>query len=125
MLEMTQETTDDLLAVRITGTLDKSDYDDLLHQVETRRRERPDLSLLVHLKDFDGWDSFSAAVEDARTGVEIGGAVNRIALVGDSSWERWMTVAIKPFVDSEVRYFDAADLDEAFAWAREPHIGRP
>ena len=39
-------------------------------------------------------------------------------MVGDEDWERWMTEVSKPFAEGQLRYFDAADLDAAWAWVR-------
>ena len=46
-------------------------------------------------------------------------AMERIALVGDKSWEKWMAMGCKPFTMAKIEYFDAADIDKAWAWLRE------
>ena len=41
---------------------------------------------------------------------------DKIALVGDRTWEKWMAAVCKLFTMAKVRYFDAADVDKAWAW---------
>ena len=44
---------------------------------------------------------------------------DRIAMVGDRKWEKWMVQVSKPFTKAEMRYFDASQVDDAWAWLRE------
>jgi hypothetical protein len=45
--------------------------------------------------------------------------MERIALVGEKKWEEWMAKVCKPFTMAKVRYFDASEIDAAWAWVRE------
>jgi hypothetical protein len=42
--------------------------------------------------------------------------VEKVALVGDRAWEKWMAVICKPFTLAKLEYFDAADIDRAWKW---------
>ena len=44
---------------------------------------------------------------------------DRIALVGDRGWEKWVAQMCRPFTQAKVRYFDASQSEEAWAWIRE------
>jgi hypothetical protein len=46
--------------------------------------------------------------------------IERIALVGDKAWEKWMAGVCKPFTMAKVRYFEPAEIDAAWAWLAEP-----
>jgi hypothetical protein len=37
-------------------------------------------------------------------------------MVGDKTWEEWMAKVCKPFTAATVKYFDAGELDAAWAW---------
>jgi hypothetical protein len=41
--------------------------------------------------------------------------VERIAMVGDNKWEGWMAKVCKPFTAPTVKYFEAGELDAAWA----------
>ena len=44
---------------------------------------------------------------------------DRIAMVGDRWWERWLATICKPFTHAKVRYFDASKVADAWTWLRE------
>lgn len=125
MFEIMPETTHDLLAIQVTGTLQKQDYEDFIRWIEARLEEHGHPSILIYMKDFEGWDDFLAFAQDVRVGVTLQEEITRIAVVGDRTWERWMTLLAKPFMSAETRFFDEANLDAALAWARVPHIAKP
>jgi hypothetical protein len=41
--------------------------------------------------------------------------IERIAPVGDRTWEKWMAKVCKPFTMARIRYFDAPDFETAKA----------
>jgi hypothetical protein len=45
--------------------------------------------------------------------------MERIAVVGDKKWESWMATLCKPFTMAKVRYFEASEIDAAWAWLNE------
>ena len=44
---------------------------------------------------------------------------DKIAMIGEKDWERWMAMICKPFTMSKIKYFDAGQEDEARAWLAE------
>ncbi len=42
--------------------------------------------------------------------------IERTAVVGDKTWEKWMAEFSKPFTRAEVRYFDHDEIAAARAW---------
>jgi hypothetical protein len=42
--------------------------------------------------------------------------IERVAMVGDKKWQKWMVAFCKPFTTGKVRYFDHEKLDEARVW---------
>jgi hypothetical protein len=45
--------------------------------------------------------------------------VERIAMIGDKQWEKWMAKLCKPFTTAAVRYFPRAQSDKARQWIEE------
>jgi hypothetical protein len=74
--------------------------------------------LFVQFEDFQGWDPH-AVWDDTKFAFKHYSDFDRIALVGDRRWEKWMAQVCKPFTRAEVRYFDASQIDDAWAWLRE------
>ena len=75
--------------------------------------------LLAHFHDFHGWD-MHAMWDDVKFAAAHYTKIERIAMVGDKAWEKWMTVVGKPFTMAKIRYFDAAQIDAAWKWLQEP-----
>ncbi len=108
------------IAVRASGKLSHEDYQAFLPKLEEQIKELGKVSILFELDNFQGWD-LQAAKDDFKFGMEHLTDLERIAIVGDKAWERWMTIMVKPFMPSDnVRYFDRDNLQDAWDWLREP-----
>ncbi|MGI2109284.1 STAS/SEC14 domain-containing protein [Shewanella frigidimarina] len=107
------------IAVRASGQLTLEDYQQFLPQLETQIKRLGKISLLFEFDNFTGWD-LDAAIDDIKFGMKHLSDFDRIAMVGDKSWEHWMAIIAKPFlISSEVRYFNREDLQQAWDWLRE------
>ena len=73
------------------------------------------IRVLVHLEDFHGWTA-GALWDELRFDLEHFRDIDRLAVVGDSSWERGLAAFAKPFTAAEVRFFDRADYGKAERW---------
>ena len=124
MYEVMAESTKEVLAIRVSGRLDKADYDHLHPWLHERLAENPSPAILVVMDDFHGWDSAGALIEDAKLDIAHQNDLRRIAMVGERAWQKWMTLITIPFVKAEIRYFDLAELDVARTWARSELPGR-
>jgi nucleotide-binding universal stress UspA family protein len=115
MIETIPVTGDHAYAFRLKGKLSHSEYLDFLPMLDELIRSDDTLSLLFELDDFHGWE-WAAAREDYRYGMNKQMHFEKVAIVGEAAWQKWMTILANPFVSSEVRYFDRASVDEAWAW---------
>ena len=108
-----------VLAFKAVGKLTHADYQKFLPMLEEAIKEQGEVSLLLELENFHGWDR-EAAKDDYQFAKSHLDKFRRIAIVGESRWEKWMTLLAKPFVDVEVRFFTPDQLSEAWDWVREP-----
>ena len=99
-----------IFAFQISGKLVEEDYTTFRPKLERLLEKESPLSLLIQLKDFDGW-SAKSAWEDLKTGINHDESFLRIAIVGKSLWEKVMSEFGNLFLDTKVRYFE----DEALA----------
>ncbi|MBB1440688.1 STAS/SEC14 domain-containing protein [Shewanella sp. SG41-4] len=107
------------IAVRASGQITLEDYQQFLPQLETQIKRLGKISLLFEFDNFSGWD-LDAAIDDIKFGMKHLSDFERIAMVGDKSWEHWMALIAKPFlISSEVRYFNRENLQQAWDWLRE------
>ena len=107
------------IAVRASGKLTLEDFQQFFPQLETQIKRLGKISLLFEFDNFSGWD-LDAAIDDIKFGMKHLSDFERIAMVGDKSWEHWMALIAKPFlISSEVRYFNRENLQQAWDWLRE------
>ena len=109
---------DNIFAYRATGRLSHADYQAFLPRIEELIARYGRISLFMELEGFRGWD-LEAAKDDFRFGMAHRDAFERIALVGDTGWERWMALMARPFMDGEIRFFPRNQAQEAWDWLRE------
>ena len=118
MIEQLQTNSPSILGFRLTGRLRDEDYRVFIPMLDGAISAEGRLRLLALFDDFHGWD-LQAAWDDLVFGIRHYSDFDRIALVGDQRWQEWMALFCKPFTQAAVRYFDASELDAAWAWLRE------
>lgn len=119
MYEILNRTEENIIALRVSGKLTASDFKTLRPYLEEKARQHGSLRVLFLMEDWHGWESFAALWEDLKTDVRLNEYVERLAMVGEEDWERWMTTLSKPFAKGQLRYFDRSQIDEAWAWISE------
>ncbi|MBX9584360.1 MAG: STAS/SEC14 domain-containing protein [Gemmataceae bacterium] len=116
MIEPLPSPSDKVLGFKLSGTLHDEDYQAFVPAVDAAGTGKA--RLLAQFHDFHGWDA-KALWDDIKFSTTHCTKFEKIALVGDKTWEKWMAAVCKPFTMAKVRYFDAADLDQAWAWLGE------
>ena len=114
---VTETADENLIEVTLTGKLTAADYEAFTPRTEALLERFGKVRMVVILRDFHGWTA-GALWEDVKFDAEHFADVDRLAVVGDSAWERGMTVFCKPFTTATVKYFDLEEVDAARAWAR-------
>lgn len=71
--------------------------------------------ILAQFEDFKGWDA-RALWDDIKFATTHCTKIERLALVGDKAWEKWMAQVCKPFTMAEIKYFDVRQIDDAWNW---------
>lgn len=107
-----------LVEVRVTGKLHKEDYEQFAPEVESLIKRHGKVRMLVDLHDFHGWD-VSALWQDIKFDVKHFNDIERLAMVGESKWEKGMAVFCRPFTTAKVRYFNRANEAQAHEWIAE------
>lgn len=119
MIEKLPSGSPKIIGFRLHGKLHDEDYKSFTPTVDAAVAAEGKINILAHFDtDFHGWD-MHAMWDDLRFGMMHYKDFERIAMVGDRPWEKWLTMLYKPFTRAEVRYFDKAELDEAWKWVEE------
>jgi hypothetical protein len=116
-VELREEAGGKIVIIRLTGKLRREDYQRFVPEVERLIRQHGKLRLLVQMHDFHGWTA-GALWEDLKFDLKHFRDIERLALVGDKTWEQGMAWFCKPFTSATIRYFDQKAADEAWKWIR-------
>lgn len=118
MIETLQTDSPKILGFKMSGTLHDEDYRKFVPIVEGSVVAEGKIRLLAQFEDFHGWD-LHALWDDIHFAAKHRSDIERVALVGDKKWEKWMATICKPFTSATIKYFDVSALDAAWAWVRE------
>ncbi len=109
---------DNVLWVKVSGKLTKEEYADLVPSWEQMIARHGKFRLLFQMEpDFTGWEPI-AAWDDLKFSLTHRNEIDRVAMVGSKKWEEWFSKLAK-LINSDARYFDESELDEAQRWLRE------
>ena len=67
------------------------------------------LRVLFEMADFHGWDA-GALWDDIKFDVKHVSHIDRLAMVGDKTWEHGMSVFCRPLTTAAIRYFDRSAI---------------
>ena len=113
MIETMERSTDSVLGYKISGDMTKSDYQTLVPAVEAAIKEQGSISLLLDMTDFK-WEKVSAWSADLNFGKQFHDSIDKMAIVGNKSWEKHLTKLAQPYYAKEAQYFETDD--DAWGW---------
>jgi ubiquinone/menaquinone biosynthesis C-methylase UbiE len=107
-----------ILEVRISGKLTQKDYRRFVPEFERLTQQHGKIRILFEMEDFHGWKA-SGLWEDVKFDLKHFADIERLAMVGDRRWQRWMSEFCRPFTTAEIRYFSRSAAGGARAWLEE------
>ncbi len=118
MVEMLRGLPAHTVGFKLSGKLHDQDYQKFVPEIDAAIDAGGKVNLLAQFHDFQGWD-LHALWDDIKFSTSHCTSIKKIALVGDKAWEKWMAQFCRPFTMAKIRYFDAAELDQAKSWLGE------
>lgn len=118
MIEQLPSKTDGVLGFKLSGKLHDADYQHFVPVIDAAVGRHGKVRLLAQFHDFQGWDAH-ALWDDIKFSTTHCTKIDRIALVGENTWEKWMSSVCKPFTMAKIQYFDATQVDAAWAWLNQ------
>lgn len=107
-----------VLDIDLHGRLSREDYEKIGPETERLIAEYGKIRILVTMHDFEGWNA-GAFWEDLKWEAKHFNDVERLAIIGEEGWQRWMAKFCTAFTRAEVKYFTFAQLDDAYRWVHE------
>ncbi len=114
-IALTENANNRLLEVAVSGKLSSDDYETFEPAVASMIEQVGKIKILFMMHDFHGWE-LGAVWEDIKFATKHCTDISKIAMVGESSWEKWMSTICKPFTMSSIKYFEAGQEDAAREW---------
>ena len=124
MIEAIPVEQDRIFAYRLSGRISLEEMQRFLEELDGLIRERGRIALLLELRELAGVEP-DALFEDARFGLDHPRGFARIAIVGESGWQRWLSLLMRPFVSAPMRFFGQEDLQQAWAWLEKAFAPAP
>jgi SpoIIAA-like len=119
MIEQLPMNSDQALGFKLSGKLHDADYQMFVPLIDAAASKHGKVRLLAQFHDFQGWD-LHALWDDIKFSTTHCTKIDRIALVGEKTWDKWMAKVCKPFTMAKIQYFDASDIESARRWLEEP-----
>src|SRR5208282_1666449 len=107
-----------VVGLKLSGKLHDEDYRRFVPLIESILTAERKVRLFVQFEEFQGWD-MHAAWDDFKFALRHYADFERIAMVGDRRWEKWLASVCKPFTKATLNYFDRSQVDAAWNWLRE------
>ncbi len=104
-----------ILEVHVSGKLSKVDYEHFVPEAERLIGQHKKIRILMEMRDFHGWEA-AALWADIKFDLKHFAHIERLAMVGDSKWEKGMATFCKPFTTAKIQYFDSKDAAKAREW---------
>ena len=118
MIETIQTDSPKIVGFKLHGKLHDEDYKTFVPAVDAAVAAEGKVRMLAQFEDFHGWD-MRAMWDDIKFARRHYSDFDRIAMVGDRWWEKWLATICKPFTKAKVRYFDTTKADDAWAWLKD------
>jgi len=104
-----------IIEIEISGKLVASDFQSLESIFRRIVKQTGRIRILFRMRDFHGWEPI-AFWDEVKFDLKHFGDIERLAMVGDKQWEKFLAVFGRPFTAAEIRYFDKSALPDAHAW---------
>lgn len=108
----------DFLKVTMEGQLTHADYQKFAPQLDECIKAGGHNCLLIDATRLEGWD-VQAGWDDFKLGVKHRNDFDKIALVGNKTWEEYMAKFSSMIMSGEVKFFSQDNRQQAESWLKE------
>lgn len=118
MIQITSNDNSNVVYTISSGTLEKNDYDKLLPLVEDKIERFGKIRWYFEMNHFTGWkpDTF---LRDLQFDIKHAKHFEKVAMVGETKWQEWITDIMKPFTSGTVKYFNLSEREKAKRWIEQ------
>jgi len=106
-----------VLGFKFIGDVTKADYQVLVPEVQALVEREGSISLLLDLKQFK-WEKVDVWGADIDFGLTYHKKIDKIVIIGDKTWEKWIAKLAEPFYSKKAKFFQSDDIYAAWKWLK-------
>lgn len=110
-----KERQEDLVIIEVSGTIEKTDYEHVVPQLEKVVEDYGKIRALLEFNEFHGWKP-NALVDELRFDIRHRNDVKRLAVLGESKTQEWLTKLAAPIFSGDVKFFQKSEIQDAKSW---------
>jgi hypothetical protein len=103
------------MTLKVAGKLTHEDYEVMVPMLESAIAgiKHPEIKALIDATELEGWE-LRAAWDDLKLGLKHGKEFKKIAVLGNSKWQKYASKIGAWFTSADIKYFE--DTTEALSW---------
>lgn len=117
MIEYVEEELDNLVAIKITDTLNRKDYNALIPEMESKIKHCGKINIYLEIRDGVEWAD-NRSWPDVHFNLKHAQDIKKVAFVGDEHYEEPILDLLKPLENAEIRWYNPVDRQEALNWLK-------
>ncbi len=117
MIKKLAESSGNVVGYKAVGVITASDYLKLEPEVRDLVEKEGNINMLIDLTDFE-WEKLEAWLQDLEFGYEFHKKIRKLAIVGNRTWEKWISHLARPFYAQNVKFFHTDDIERAWTWLK-------
>jgi SpoIIAA-like len=118
MFEKLAESSGNVVGYKAVGKLTKSDFEGIEPEVKALVEKEGTICILFDMAGYKG-ETAKGWIADYKFGREFHNKIEKMAVVGDTTWEKWLTQLAKLIYARDSKFFHSSDIGKAWAWLRE------
>jgi hypothetical protein len=107
-----------VIEISVSGKLTKEAYQEFVPYTEEAIQKYGRIRIVFITLGFEGWDA-GALWEDVKFDLKHFRDIERLAIVGETKWEKGMATFCRPFTTAIIKFFEHSDLEKAREWVQE------
>lgn len=116
MIEVSTTLEGDTVVGKVVGRIKASDWDAVAPLIDEKIRAHGPIKLFLDASELQGWEDLEAARAHFRFIKAHHENVERLAILADKHWLRWLAGVGRQFLNAEVRAFESNDREFAERW---------
>lgn len=119
MIEVIETKPSNLMKIKIINGASSADIAQIKPVLRKHGIERDEPRLIFVFSGLDEWSEVVKLWTDLNMHSEQVNNFTRIALVGREKWKGWLTKAVERMVDTDLKFFGEAEMEQAQQWVEQ------